>query len=148
MLIPVLFIYLFSSFTYFVMKQEFSHWMELRMDFLGRGERNVDPQHHFSLMLENIPHELRSDKALFDYFDRLFPGKVHSASVILNLPVLENFVKKRLRVVKRLEKAIAYYHATGTRPTHTVGQFQLQFLGVDIVFPYVSFWHFFSRQDR
>ena len=143
MMIPIFFIYLFSAFTYFVMKQEFSHWMELRMDFLGRGEKNVNPQHHFSLMIENIPQELRSDKALFEYFDRLFPNKVHSASVILNLPILEDYVRKQLRVVKRLEKAIAYYHATGKRPTHIMGQFKSHFLSIEIEFSLYSIKHFF-----
>lgn len=50
------------------------------MDFLARGSSHVIKQHHYSLLVENIPHELRSEKALFDYFDKLFPGKVHSAA--------------------------------------------------------------------
>jgi len=147
MIIPVLFIYLFSAFTFFVMKQEFRHWMELRMDFLGRGDETIDPQHHFSLMIENIPHELRSDSALYEYFDRLYPGKVHSASVILNLPELEALDAKRLRIVNRLEKAIADNHATGTRPTHIMGQFKAQFLSVECVFPFVSCRHLLFGGD-
>ena len=115
------------------------------MDFLGRGERNVDPQHHFSLMIENIPQELRSDKALFEYFDRLFPNKVHSASVIINLPVLEDLVRKQLRLVKRLEKAIAHYHATGKRPTHVLGQFKSHFLSIEVSFSFYAIKHFFCR---
>ena len=117
------------------------------MDFLGRGDKSVDPQHHFSLMIENIPLELRSDKALFEYFDRLFPNKVHSASVILNLPVLEEYVRKRLQIVRRLEKAIALYHATGRRPTHIMGQFRTQFLSIEIGFPYISFQHMLFGGD-
>lgn len=138
MLVPVLFMYLFSGFTFFVMKQEYSHWMELRMDFLGRGDKNIDPQHHFSLMIENIPLELRSDSALFDYFDKLYPDKIHSASVIMNLPKLEALAARRLRITKRLEKAVARYMASGKRPTHTMGQAKINFFGVEITLSLLS----------
>lgn len=138
MVIPVVFIYLFSAFTFFVLKQNFVHWMELRMDFLGRGSRTIDPQHHFSLMVENIPMELRSDSALRDYFEKLFPGKIHSASVIMNLPDLETLAAKRLRITGRLEKAIAIYHATGVRPTHTLGQRKMYVAGIDCGVPLSS----------
>jgi hypothetical protein len=72
--VPVIFMYLFSAFCFFVMKQEYRHFIDLRMDFLGKGDSNIHPQHHYSLVVDNIPIELRSDRALFDYFNRLFPG--------------------------------------------------------------------------
>jgi hypothetical protein len=72
--VPVVFMYLFSAFCFFVMKQEYRHFIELRMYFLGKGASNINPQHHYSLAVDNIPIELRSDRALFDYFNRLFPG--------------------------------------------------------------------------
>jgi hypothetical protein len=80
MWVPSCFAYLFTGFIFFVMKQEYRHFLELRMDFLARGSSHVIKQHHYSLLVENIPHELRSEKALFDYFNKLFPGKVHSAA--------------------------------------------------------------------
>jgi len=140
--VSVIFIYFFSGFTFFVMKQEFSHWMELRMDFLGRGERNIDPQHHFSLMVGNIPLQLRSDSALYEYFERLFPGKIHSASVILNLPNLEALEAHRLRVVKRLEKAIAIYHATLKRPSRVIGKLRSAAFGLQMELPTTSSFSF------
>ena len=73
--VSVAFIYLLSLFCFFVMKQEYVHFLQLRMDFLGREDRTVNPQHHYSLMVENIPMELRSDVALGEYFEALFPGK-------------------------------------------------------------------------
>lgn len=132
MWVPSVFAYLFSGFIFFVMKQEYRHFLELRMDFLARGSSHVDPQHHYSLKIENIPHDLRSEKALYDYFDKLFPGKIHSASVVLNLPDLEAVKARCLRVCRRLEKSIAYWHATGTRPTHNVGSPRINVLGVDM----------------
>jgi Late exocytosis, associated with Golgi transport/Cytosolic domain of 10TM putative phosphate transporter len=132
MWIPAVFSYLFTGFVFFVMKQEYRHFLELRMDFLARGTSYISPQHHYSLMVENIPQELRSERALYDYFDQLFPGKVHSACMVLNLPDLEVVNARCMRVCRRLEKSIAYYYATGTRATHNVGSPRMSVLGIDM----------------
>ena len=90
--VPVGFLYVFSGFVFYCMKGELGHFMELRLDFLGKGggggrdgvlgvDGGVNPQQHYSIMLENIPEELRSDRALYQYFNSLFPNKVHSANV-------------------------------------------------------------------
>jgi len=82
-------------------------------------------------MIEKVPYELRSDKALKEYFEKLFPGRVHSATVVLKLPDLEDLSARCIRTCRRLEKSIAYLHATGKRPTHIVGRARLRILGVD-----------------
>lgn len=64
MWVPPIFACFFSGFTFFVMKQEYKHFVQLRMEFLAKGDTHVHPQHHYSLMVENIPYELRSDRAL------------------------------------------------------------------------------------
>lgn len=132
MWIPAIFAYLFTGFIFFVMKQEYRHFLELRMDFLARGTTYIHPQHHYSLMVENIPHELRSEKALAAYFESLFPGKVHSACMVLNLPDLETVAARCMRVCRRLEKSIAYYYDTGKRATHNVGSPRIRILGIDM----------------
>lgn len=43
---PVVFAYLFSGFIFFVIKQEYKHFLELRQDFLAKGSTHVNPQHH------------------------------------------------------------------------------------------------------
>ena len=131
--VPTLFMYLFSFYVLFIIKQEYKHYMEKRMDFLGRGGGGSDdPQHHYSIMVENIPRELRSGTALTDYFEKLFPGKVHSANVVLKLPKLEEMSERKLRVTGRLEKAIAAFHATGVRPTHIMGRPRLRIFGTEM----------------
>lgn len=85
-----------------------------------------------SIMIESVPYELRSDRALKEYFEKMFPGKVHSASVVMKLPDLEELSSRCLRTCRRLEKSIAYLHATGSRPTHIVGRGRLSMLGVDM----------------
>jgi hypothetical protein len=84
------------------------------------------------LLLENIPYELRSATALQEYFEKLFPGKVHSASIVLNLPELEEASARCMRTCRRLEKSIAYLAATDRRPTHIVGRGRCNVLGVDL----------------
>jgi hypothetical protein len=104
------------------------------MQYLSEGDVDMNPQTQHSLIVEEIPHELRSDKALYQYFDSLYPGrlclfstllitpilrhdfsshylflcsvlgKVHSASIVLNIPDLEKVAAKRKRAVRRLEK--------------------------------------------
>jgi len=102
------------------------------MDFLGRGDKDVDPQQRYSIIVEKIPIELRSDQALFDYFNKLIPGgKVHSASVVMNIGELERLVLRRLRVVRRLEKAQAFHRATGKWATHIVGEPRISCLGIE-----------------
>jgi len=79
-------------------------------------------QHRYSLLVEKIPTSLRSNTALFNYFNEIFPGQVHSACIAMNVPDLDNLSARRLRVTRRLEKSLAYYNVTGIRPTHIAGR--------------------------
>jgi len=135
--VPTVFIYLFSAYIFFAMRQEYKHYVELRMDYLGEGgtgDRHGpgQDQQTYSVMVERIPSLLRSDQGLFDYFNHLFPGKVHSACVILSAPDLEATAAKVLDATRRLEKSIAYFYATGQRRTHIIGRPRINVLGIDI----------------
>jgi hypothetical protein len=130
--VPTLFMYLFSFFLFFIMKHEYKHFVELRLDFLGKGGGSSDPQHHYSIMVEQIPTELRSEKALFDYFEKMFPGRVHSSNVLLKLPEVEELSKKKMKVTARLEKSIAHFEATGKRPGHVVGRPRIMLCGIEL----------------
>jgi hypothetical protein len=133
MWIPFCFMYLMSAYVLWCIRQEYKHYLSQRMDFLsGRCEiQHVHPQQRYSIMVDSIPKELRSDQALFDYFSSLFPHRVHSARVILNLPDLEKISLKRIRITRRLEKAIAILEATGKRPQHIVGRPRCIFMGIE-----------------
>ena len=128
---PVLFMWMFTAYTVFVVGREYRHNMELRMEFLGRGENDIPKQHHYSLMVEKIPPKLRCNRALYDYFNALFPGKVHSVNVCPKVPDLESKVKRRNENCKRLEKAQAFYAVTGRRPTHVVGNSRCRCCGIE-----------------
>jgi hypothetical protein len=88
-------------------------------------------QHRYSLQVEKIPVALRSNTALFNYFDEIFPGQVHSASIAMNVPDLDTLSARRMRACRGLEKSLAYYNATGIRPTHIVGRPRFQCCGIE-----------------
>eukprot|EP00581_Thalassiosira_minuscula_P017487 CAMPEP_0183711430 /NCGR_PEP_ID=MMETSP0737-20130205/6933_1 /TAXON_ID=385413 /ORGANISM="Thalassiosira miniscula, Strain CCMP1093" /LENGTH=1006 /DNA_ID=CAMNT_0025939935 /DNA_START=103 /DNA_END=3123 /DNA_ORIENTATION=+ len=130
--VPTAFIWLQTMYVIFLMSEEYKHYLECRVDFLARGEGMVTSQQHmYSLIVERIPHDLRSDRALFDYFNRLFPGKIHSTAVVLNLPDLERVCQKRKRVLRRLEKSMVSLEVKGRRPRHVVGRKRLICCGIE-----------------
>ena len=84
--------------------------------------QNELKQHRYSLQVEKVPIALRSNTALFKYFDDMFPGQVHSACISMNIPDLVDLSARRDRVCRRLEKSLAYYHVTNIRPMHIAGR--------------------------
>ena len=130
MWIPCIVLYFFTGFIFFVIQQEYEHYFNIRQDFLAKGSTHVHPQHHYSVLVENIPDIYQSDVALAKYFDSLFPDSVHSAVVVLNVPDLIEYSNKCMRTCRRLEKSIAFWHATGRRPTHIVGRARIRLLGI------------------
>ena len=137
--VPTGFMILLTIYVLFAMNEEYRHYLDLRMQYLAEGDSDdMNPQAQHSVMVEELPKELRSDTALKSYFDTVFPGKVHSASVVLNIPELEKISAKRKRTARRLEKSIAYHKATGVRGTHVVGRKRCRFCGIE-TFPIRSF---------
>jgi Late exocytosis, associated with Golgi transport/Cytosolic domain of 10TM putative phosphate transporter len=130
MWIPCIVMYFFTGFIFFVIQQEYEHYFNIRQDFLAKGSTHVHPQHHYSVIVENIPDIYQSDVALAKYMESLFPDSVHSAVVVLNVPDLNDASSKCMRSCRRLEKSIAFWHATGKRPTHIVGRGRIRLLGI------------------
>ena len=125
------FMYLLTFYVTYLLSEEYKHYVELRMDYLARGDADIIPQHHYSLRIENIPQKLKSEQTLLRYFSRLFPGKVHSVSVVLNLPEMNKAQNRRERVRRRLEKAVAHERATGVPATHYVGRARCLCCGIE-----------------
>jgi len=129
--LTTVFIWLLSIYVFYVMDKEIQHYVQVRMEFCAKGDIDIHPYQRYSIMIENIPHELRSNTALYDYFNTLFPGKVHSAYVVLSIPDLEATSRRRKRVVRRLEKSIALHEGTGKRPKHIVGSKRCMCCGIE-----------------
>ena len=88
-------------------------------------------QHRYSLQVEKVPFALRSNSALFNYFNEIFPGQVHSACMAMNVPDLDAQSARRTKVCRRLEKSLAYHSVTGIRPTHIAGRPRFYCCGIE-----------------
>ena len=100
---------LFTAFVLVTMDHEWRSFVEWRTEFLAEGDYDAKggSQLAYSIRVESIPKELRSDMALFAYFENLFPGEVHSAVVHQDVSELQSVLDKRQRVVDKLEEAYA-----------------------------------------
>ena len=107
--VTVTFMYMLTFYVIYLLSEEYKHFVELRMVYLAKGDPDITPQHHYSLRIEDIPPKLKSEKSLFRYFDKLFPGKVHSVSVVLNIPEMDKVMGRRERVRRRLEKVRKWF---------------------------------------
>ena len=141
--VSVVVMYLLSLYTIVTIDSEYKHYLELRMSYLSDNAhttRSTAPnaanqsspyQSHYSVRVENIPPRLRSERALASYFGELFPGKVHSASLVLSTQKLTVLRGRRLRVCRRFEKSYASLLATSKRPTHVVGRKRCMCCGIE-----------------
>jgi hypothetical protein len=118
--VPTLCTWLYASVTVRLMKLAYQEFVDQRLLFLMRDDSHVKPQKRFSVMVQNLPrHLITSSRQLQDMFEELFPGKVHSASLVQPLPALEMAVRTRENILTALELATASYQASGmqTRPS-------------------------------
>lgn len=74
--VPVLFAYISTGLVYYLLKYEYRRFLELRLFFVSVGDPDVHPQRNFSVMVDRIPYEHRSNAALYNLFDEVFPGQV------------------------------------------------------------------------
>ena len=71
-----LFMWGLTLFARHTISEEYEHFVTLRKDYFSNGSGYRKTDHHFSLMIEQIPSELQSDAALKEYFNYIFPGKL------------------------------------------------------------------------
>lgn len=118
---PTLYMWILTFYICKIIKDEYQHYVDCRMEFLAKGDSHTHPQQRYTLLVEEIPKDLRSDQALFDYFQSLFPGKIHAATILMQLPDLKEIFDRREKVLTRLEKCMTIQDITGKRPAHKVG---------------------------
>lgn len=114
--------YIFSAYFCQLLYAEYSNFSIRRLQYLVQVDPNnsadpdTPPQKYFTVMVERIPGHLRSAEALFQFFDKIFPGQVYNVEVALDLSQLDNLAAQRKSVRYHLEKAIAEYEVTNMRP--------------------------------
>jgi hypothetical protein len=115
---PWLAIYIYSGVFLLLLHNEYKNFCAKREKFLAQGDRGMPEQVQFSVLVEKIPRDFRSNAGLQDLFQNIFPGHVHSASVCRNLASLDKLVEERHKAVILLEKAVALKEATGKEPEY------------------------------
>lgn len=90
--VPVVFCYLFSSYFCYLMYNEYKNFVDKRFQYLLNGDPDTPPQTYYTVLVERVPSDLRSEPALRSFFEKLFPGHNSEFFFLLLLPLLEMFV--------------------------------------------------------
>jgi len=96
--------YFFTLYALYLLSEEYRDFVQLRHQFFVHGSRETAPQARYTVLVEMIPPHLRTNAALYKYFNELFPGQVHSAIVCLNTRKLAAIMRRREQVASLLEK--------------------------------------------
>ncbi len=95
---------------------EWEHYAERRIEFLAKGDVDTAPDFRYAVLVENIPKTLRSNEALYEYFERLFPGKVRQVSVCMDTTDLDKLVEERQKCILAYEEADTFCNAKPNKP--------------------------------
>lgn len=71
---PVVLCYLFAGFFCQLMYVEYKNFIGKRVDYLVNGDSDTPVQTYYTVMVERVPHSLKSGPMLAGFFERLFPG--------------------------------------------------------------------------
>lgn len=76
--VPAIFAYLYTGYICHLFYREYQAFVKKRLEFLVRGDMDTHQQTYYTLMVENIPPNLRSGPKLKAFFETLFPGQSYS----------------------------------------------------------------------
>lgn len=106
--------YVFFGYVMYTMLREFSWFNEQRYNWLRRFK-----QQNYSILVRNIPKDLRSNNLLLGYFQSVYGSeRVLEAHVCIHMADLEAMVKSREACIGNLEHALAEFAISGRRPRH------------------------------
>ena len=78
---PVAMVYMFTGHATYLIVHEYEHVLKWRQEWLASGVADTPEQPLYSIVVERLPRELRSDTALKDYFERLFPKQARARAI-------------------------------------------------------------------
>ena len=76
-------IYLLTAVTVWFLESEYVHYAKMRHKYLRNEGSNLR-----TVLVEGIPHRMRTNLTLSTYFQTLYPGSVQSVSLAQNLDIL------------------------------------------------------------
>ena len=111
---------LFVIFVIYELYTEWTLYAPKRYDFLAYGDADTERDYRYAVVVENLPKEFRSNHALREHFEKLFPDKVRQVNVLLQADRLEALVQERQTMIEALEQAVAFTHAKPLKPAPQV----------------------------
>mmetsp|Transcript_23160 Transcript_23160/g.38296 ORF Transcript_23160/g.38296 Transcript_23160/m.38296 type:complete len:806 (-) Transcript_23160:71-2488(-) len=114
---------LWVVFTAFILREFWKEWVAYaihRYEFLARGDEEMPKEYRYAIRVERIPYKYRSNAALREYFERLFPGKVKQVTVYFKFEALQKLVDQRQATIEAAERAIAFTMAKPDEPRPTL----------------------------
>lgn len=102
--------YVVAAATCFLLWREYVEYVRRRHEFMGRMGAQ-----QYSIVLDGLPHHLRTQQTLRNFLELLFPKSVVHVYVALECGDLEKLVAERVKVRNRLEHSLALSACTGDR---------------------------------
>lgn len=104
--------YMLTGITIFFLEKEFVVYAKHRHVFLRQRHAHLR-----TVLVEGIPHKMRSTRTLATYFETLYPGAVLSVRLGQDLRYLDSLILEREDVAAMLERALFLNHLKNKRPT-------------------------------
>ncbi|KAI7906249.1 uncharacterized protein BX663DRAFT_540836 [Cokeromyces recurvatus] len=102
----LVFAYIFTFITFFFLNQGYNDYVYLRAKYVLSQSRSLVAR---SIIVTGIPKELRSDRALANYYEQLGIGRVERCYVVRTVHRLNTLIKRRAQALNKLEEAYARY---------------------------------------
>ena len=112
---PVIFAYVFAAVFCHMFGSEYKHFMEKRLEFFESGDTDTPKQTYHTVMLNQIPKDLRSQQSLKEFFEKVLPDQVHSIQLSYELSELEAACAKRIVIRDQLEASVALWKGSKNR---------------------------------
>ena len=105
-------IYILTGITIYFLEKEFVVYAKHRHIYLRQRRAHLR-----TVLVEGIPHKMRSTVTLATYFEALYPNSVLSVRLGQDLRYLDRLVARREEAVAKLERCLYAQHHKQPRPT-------------------------------
>jgi len=107
--------FVFTMWILYRLKREYKEVVRIRHEFWSSR-----PSRLHSVFVDRIPRSLAPPKRLKEYFEKLFPGQIHSVELLSPIEALRQVGRQRMYTLMLLERAIALKAREGRHPRHWV----------------------------
>lgn len=101
----LMFVYLFSGLAFYLLYTHTLKVIRVRQDYLGRQCTIT----HRTIRLSGIPRDMRSETAIKNHVERMGIGTVDSVTICRDWKVLDDMMKQRDALIRKLEEAWCAY---------------------------------------